>query len=508
MTLILPLNFWTYESLTQYLTISLIFLFTFALLDVLHNLYYHPLSKYPGPKRFAATRVFNDYYALRGTRIYKVTELHNKYGSVIRLAPNELSYIDERAWKDIYGVQKGGVKAQLSKKSKQTATLFTNGEDDYHARLRKPLAAGFSEKEIREKEPVLQKYMSLLIEKLWSKVSEPIDLIWWMNCAAADTMAHLVYGHPFNGLATQAMPQVIEKANESLYNMAILIIWSNYWPYRAWRGAVNWFLPDDIDNLRVFFGNLVGLNMQIREERLQEGKEKEFEFTDFVSFLTRELSTGTPLTPEEVGSVVCDLMIAGADTIATSLSGTFFLLLTNHLKLQVLTDEIRSTFPIEDDITVTSIQNLKYLNAVISESLRLFPAGPETTRRYTNAGGNTILGELIPKGTAVGVYHYAAGHSISSWRDAESFVPERWLDDPKYKNDNRGVISPFQYGPRNCVGQNLALAQMRLFLARLLWNFDIELCKESKNWWGMRAWALNYDKPPLLVRLNAVARHD
>ncbi|KAH6668829.1 cytochrome P450 [Halenospora varia] len=187
-----------------------------------------------------------------------------------------------------------------------------------------------------------------------------------------------------------------------------------------------------------------------------------------VSFLTKRPTTCTPLTPEGVGSVGCDLMVAGADTIATGLSGTFFLLLTNRTKLQALTNEIRSTFSTEDGITVMSAQNLKYLNAVISESLRLFPAGPETTRRYTNSGGNVILGELIPEGTVVGISHYAADHKTSSWRDAESFVPERWLGDPKYKNDDCGAISPFQYGPRNCVGQSLAMAQMRLFLTRLL----------------------------------------
>ncbi|KAH6668830.1 hypothetical protein B0J14DRAFT_151328 [Halenospora varia] len=101
MALMDSFNFRVYESLTQFLTVLLILPFTFALLNVFRNLYSHPLSKYPGPKRFAATRIFNDYYALQGKRIYKVTVLDNKYGPIVRLAPNELSYKDERAWQDV-----------------------------------------------------------------------------------------------------------------------------------------------------------------------------------------------------------------------------------------------------------------------------------------------------------------------------------------------------------------------------------------------------------------------
>jgi len=51
------------------------------------------------------------------------------------------------------------------------------------------------------------------------------------------------------------------------------------------------------------------------------------------------------------------------------------------------------------------------------------------------------------------VYHWAAGHNTSSWKDANSFIPERWLDNQDYKDDKRGVVQPFNTGPRNCIAQ-------------------------------------------------------
>ena len=65
---------------------------TYLLLDVFYNLSFHPLSKYPGPKIFAATPLANTYYVLQGTRVYKVTELHEKYGPV-SVAPSQYTLL-------------------------------------------------------------------------------------------------------------------------------------------------------------------------------------------------------------------------------------------------------------------------------------------------------------------------------------------------------------------------------------------------------------------------------
>jgi cytochrome P450 len=83
----------------------------------------------------------------------------------------------------------------------------------------------------------------------------------------------------------------------------------------------------------------------------------------------------------------------------------------------------------------------------------------------------------------VSVQQAAAYSSPRNFHQADQFNPERWLseatDNPAspFFSDNREVFQPFSIGPRNCIGRNLAYAEMRMILARVLWTFDLELCE-------------------------------
>jgi len=147
------------------------------------------------------------------------------------------------------------------------------------------------------------------------------------------------------------------------------------------------------------------------------------------------------------------LIGAGSETSAAALTATTYFLLTHPSQFQELKNEIRTTFPNESNITMVSVNNLTYLAAVLEESMRLFPPGGGIGPRITTSD-STICDRLIPAGTAVGVSQYAANHNPLNFRDPDNFVPERWLGDPKYKNDNPAVFQPFSYGPRNCIGRS------------------------------------------------------
>lgn len=103
------------------------------------------------------------------------------------------------------------------------------------------------------------------------------------------------------------------------------------------------------------------------------------------------------------------------------------------------------------------------------------------------------------------MHHLSTYHSESNFYDAKSFHPERWLPaaqtDPNspFFNDCREAFQPFSVGPRNCIGRNLAYHEMRLILAKVLWNFDLKLTEESQDWAeSQRTFAL-WEKPPLMV---------
>ena len=109
--------------------------------------------------------------------------------------------------------------------------------------------------------------------------------------------------------------------------------------------------------------------------------------------------------------------------------------------------------------------------------------------------------------TSVSVHQSAAYASPINFYAPEQFIPERWQPEAKnnpsspFFSDRRDVLQPFSAGPRNCIGRNLAFAEMRLILARVLWNFDLELCEESADWAEQKSSTL-WEKPALMCKLR------
>lgn len=160
------------------------------------------------------------------------------------------------------------------------------------------------------------------------------------------------------------------------------------------------------------------------------------------------------MTPDEIEAASSILIIAGSETTATLLSGATYLLLKNPKALETLKREIRSSFRTEKDINFQSVAQLPYLHAVLEESLRLYPPVPSTFPRTTPAPGEIVCGRFVPEKTSVGVHQWATYRSERNFRDANSFIPERWLDnDARFADDDKKAFQPFSYGPRKCLGK-------------------------------------------------------
>jgi cytochrome P450 len=171
--------------------------------------------------------------------------------------------------------------------------------------------------------------------------------------------------------------------------------------------------------------------------------------------------------------------------------------------MKTLVKEIRTSFKTDGEIGFDSLANLRYMNACIKEALRVYPPVPIGSPRVIPEGGQTVLGRWIPPETRVSVHHFSTYHSEANFKNCDSFVPERWLGDALYKDDVLEAHQPFGWGPRNCLGQNMALHEMRLILANVIYHFDLELCSESRNWTDQTAYAL-WSKNPLICRLTPV----
>lgn len=155
----------------------------YAAVRTIYNAFFHQLSVYPGPRSWAATSWPFHLSNIKGRLSHDLSILHNCYGPVVRIAPNELSYTTGQAWKDIYGHRQGKEempKIRLPPPDGGHSIVTANRED--HSRHRRLLAHAFSEKALREQEPFFQEYVDLLMRRLRQHAaSGPIDIVQWWN---------------------------------------------------------------------------------------------------------------------------------------------------------------------------------------------------------------------------------------------------------------------------------------------------------------------------------------
>ena len=216
-------------------------------------------------------------------------------------------------------------------------------------------------------------------------------------------------------------------------------------------------------------------------------------------------------TIEEMQSCAGDLVLAGSETTATLLSGVVFHLLQNPAVRERVTAEVRTTFADESSINLLSVtpDKLPYMDATLQETMRRYPPVGLTVPRKIPLGGDTVDGVFLPENTRISIPHIIAYNSPYNFARPLEFLPERWLPDrpQEFANDNPdNVFQPFSAGPRNCIGMNLATAEMRLVLSRLLWRFDLEKPAGAGTEWdgwleGQKMWLLWF-KDPLMVSLK------
>ena len=194
------------------------------------------------------------------------------------------------------------------------------------------------------------------------------------------------------------------------------------------------------------------------------------------------------------------LLFAGQDTSAATLSWTLHLLSLDPERQRRLVEEVTSSLTSDDGtredgdfVSKAMIGQMPYLDAVIKESMRLYPVAPFVVRRLTsdivvpketNAPKGSAQNPAsaaqtttIPSSTFACIWIYALHRNPTLWHSPDEFLPERWID-PQLRQrdlgqDEPGAYIPFALGPRNCLGRPLAQVILRIMLARILWRYSV-----------------------------------
>lgn len=477
--------------------------------STIYNLFFHPLRDIPGPILRRASNLPYLYCLNRGTQPFDVLALHNKYGPIVRLRPDELSFLPAggKAFNDIYGHRVGTIagvaempKADMFYRSKGIPPSIISEDRDNHAMLRRQLAHGFSERAMREQEGIIGGYVDLMMRQLRERAGEgkdgkrkpPVDMKSWYNWATFDIIGDLAFGEPFGCLENAKYDAWVYAIARAVKMGAI------FTTLKLLR------LADVIIPLRIWMLKGKGNHLDLTRLKLERRMKLDSDRYDLIEGLLRKKDEWE-LDFQRLRANASILIIAGSETTATLLAGVTFLLLTNPDKMEKLVNEVRTAFESETEITLTSVAGkLPYMLACLNEALRRYPPVAIGLPRVTPEGGAIIDGKFVPEGTVVSCWQWASNHSTINFEDPFAYKPERWLDENKNSKDRLDAVQPFSVGPRNCIGKNLAIAEMRLILARILWNFDLELSGASRGWLDEQKVYTLWDKGVLDVYLTPV----
>ncbi|KAL3465739.1 cytochrome P450 [Aspergillus heterothallicus] len=470
----------------------------------IYNLYLHPLKHYPGPRLAAVSRLRITYATLTGDSAFWIHRLHQEYGPVVRVAPNELSYTDQRAWNDIYGSTPAHPASfprdpgilQFLDDEENKPSLGTCGDEE-HRRIRRAYAPAFSKRALAEQEPLFQRYADALVTKGLEAKGTVTNVSQLFGYTFFDIIGHIQYGESLGALENGT--------NRS---------WADSQLWLAHAATCLQALADfPLIKLMVEFvvvpatsGGRKAVHDMINTRLDKRLAQHDSERRDLVG-IAFQSSRKTCLTERDIRANAPAIMLAGSETLASYLTLFTATLLQHPKEMARLTSEIRTAFQTLSDVTFEAAARLPYLEACIRETMRVIPPNASPFPRKVPKGGATILGQWVPEGTRVYGAPLATMRAPDSFHKAEMFIPERWLESrgAEFEADNRAAYQPFSLGPRNCIGQEMAYSTARLVICKLLLKFDITPALDLGKWTrSLRAWT-TWASPPLLVHLAPVA---
>ncbi len=323
--------------------------------------------------------------------------------------------------------------------------LTSNGA--YWLRQRRLIQPGFHIQKIQSLYAIMKKTIDEFL--LQFPVGQDVDIYPQMNRLAFEIVIHTLFDIDLPRQTMDELSRFISEVQE-------FVIKDIRQPYWRW-----WFS----------LSGEVKVNMkkserarEILTEIIRKRKASDKKFNDLLDMLldSRYEDNGEPMTEDQVLDEILILIIAGHETTANVLTWALYLLAKHP-------DELTRLRETTKNITITECVTHERLLAVINESMRLYPPAYASDRVALE--DDHFKSYTYPRGTIVVLYFYGLHRSERYWKDADQFKPDRFVLADK---EALKAFYPFGGGPRLCIGNNFAMAEMALFLQAFAQRFDLQ----------------------------------
>ncbi|KAK0614968.1 cytochrome P450 [Bombardia bombarda] len=454
---------------------------------VIYRLYFSPLAGFPGSRLAAASSWYEFYYDywLDGQYIFEIERMHKKYGPIIRINPEELSIHDPDFYNELYVTE--------SKRRTNAYDIFCKGIDfdgshllttdhDLHRKRRKPLEPFFSRMGISRLQPMLAEvalHLETRIRDL-EGANKVIRLDHAFSAFSGDIIGRICLNS--NGKTGDRFLDDPNFAPEWYHVIHAIVRSIPLFTGFPWLVQVLSLIPERLllwayprgQMFNIFKDHIRRAMKSVTREQKIDTRDQEQEHDDTSSLFHHIVNSDMPeseRSEERLAKEAQVLLGGGTASTARTIGFASFYILSRPETRSRLEAELRQTmsgWPTQVP-TWAELDKLPFLQAIIKESLsygvmhRLPRVSPDVPIQYGNY--------TIPPGAPVGMSAYLMHSDPAVFPSPGEFIPERWIGDGLGNIGGAAAMNksyvPFCRGSRNCLGMNLAMAEMSLILAVL-----------------------------------------
>lgn len=475
----------TWLGLAGYLLLAKV---VYDLCIAIYRIYFHPLAKFPGSKLAAATYWHETYYdVFKGHQyIWKIKEMHEKYGPVIRTNPDDVHIHDPDFFDALYGMKLDKWSWWTRGFAVPTAGGMTV-EHEVHRKRRGALNPFFSKASIVANLPIIQEKLAIMCDRL-DKIAgsrEVLDLESIYLALTTDVLTQCSYGWTYDYIHHPEWAMTWKLVNTGGRASAAIV---RSFPLigaivRSMPVSVAVKLVPPVGFMKSWMQR-VGIQVQkikSNPETMEAIKmEKRRKDTIFAQILSSDLPE-KELSDERLIDEGVLIATAGSETTAWAITIATYHIMKNPAVLAKMREELATVeIPAGEPVAPwTTLEKLPYLTAVIKEGVRM--AGGMLSRLPRISDQDILYKQwVIPAGTPVSMTPHLVLIDEHIFPEPRTFRPERWLDadavaEGRTTSRLDKYIVAFGKGSRNCIGMHLAYAQLYMSIAAVVQRYNLEM---------------------------------
>ncbi|CAJ2501967.1 Uu.00g048200.m01.CDS01 [Anthostomella pinea] len=457
---------------------------------IFYTRFLHPLSRVPGPFLASLAPLWLAWQCMHTRRPRLDLDLHKRYGSVVRITPDEVIFSSPEYFKTVYGAGTKYVKSRYyeapvgmpQKEGWDKLDLLVE-TDVEKLRVQKRTAGPiYSTANVKKHEGLINNNIARWLQRLKGLAGKPLHLYHEIELLNVDTVCEVTFKKPFGAVEAGSDGGHMES------------IWA-HWEHVGWLGFLPWLntvekklmpwmaslLPAPKVPVFYFARNQIDSHQKARDAGGQE-ELPECMHTDFHRLAKEKpdfrANWGSQLSKTNIG--------AGIDTMSQTMSAVIIGVCQTPSAYAQLRAELDTAVTSglitkgDEPVSYDAAAGLLYLQACMHEAMRLWPNVAIALPRTVPRGGVEIDGYYIPEGYTVGMNPRQLGRNEEVFgAETDSFRPERWLEASKERrNDMQGRNLAFGGPSRRCPGMHLAWFVCSKTLASLFLNFDLKVLNE------------------------------